>query len=225
MRLLRHYEAVALSTLLLFVVTAQAKSSKVYRCAVDGRVVLQDVPCPTPDPVQTDAASKRALPIRPAQTAAPASSPEELRRRADEISARHAREREELQKGFRTADTPKPEAPKPPVDEALNPSFGLKNSQICRTAILVANGHPISQRTTITQASGITHVAYVRDDGKEWSYKCRIAGNRVHWGQSSGAWYKNTVLHVDRRSTALVVSLKDVLGSEQVTAVLLTEIP
>ena len=64
----------------------------------------------------------------------------------------------------------------------------VEASEICRAAIASVMGRdPSIMRTRVVD--NIQYVSYVRpDDGKVWTYRCRLEGNRVVWAGEQGRW-------------------------------------
>lgn len=105
---------------------------------------------------------------------------EELRRRAEALRERNAREREEIQKGFRSSSSPEPPA---------SGASGVTPAQICRATIGAVMGRDPRIISVDREEGGITYVSYRRpDDGKLWSHKCKVEGNSVIWGMRDGRW-------------------------------------
>ncbi|MDF2809054.1 MAG: hypothetical protein K0S56_85 [Microvirga sp.] len=61
-------------------------------------------------------------------------------------------------------------------------------NEICRAAIGAVMGRdPSIMRTR--PGDGIIYVSYKRPvDGKVWSYRCRLEGNKVFWASEEGRW-------------------------------------
>jgi hypothetical protein len=112
----------------------------------------------------------------------------ELRKKADELRERNAREREEIQKNFRPATVPTaPEAK------------GVTHHQICRAAVAALMGRDPSIVQITREQDGIIYLAYTRPtDGTRWENRCRIVGNRVNWATLTGRWRDD---HRDERVT------------------------
>lgn len=137
---------------------------------------------------------------------------------AEEARAKNAREREEIQEGFRSVGTVSA------TSDMVLPAFGLTQAQVCRTAVLVVNSNPLNLPTREWAVGDLVHIAYTRTDGKSWEYKCRLEGSRVHWAPANGAWFRRIVMHVERRDQTLSVQITDPLGYT-VKAVPLMDIP
>jgi hypothetical protein len=70
------------------------------------------------------------------------------------------------------------------------PAFSI--SQICKAGIGVVMGRdPVAMKSRV--AGDIVFISYVRsDDGMEWSYRCRLEGDRIIWATDTGRW-RNSV--------------------------------
>ncbi len=73
-----------------------------------------------------------------------------------------------------------------PQQEAVEPQF--THAQVCRAAIATIMGKDPAIIVASDAGSNI-RLAYTRkDDGSEWTYKCKIEGSRVLWGSPTGRW-------------------------------------
>jgi hypothetical protein len=70
---------------------------------------------------------------------------------------------------------------------SARPPFGPQ--AICRTAIAaIADRDPKLVQATVTP-DGVVRLTYARPiDNFVWTYRCRIAGNRVVWASEPGRW-------------------------------------
>ena len=67
----------------------------------------------------------------------------------------------------------------------------FKESQICKAAISTIMGRdPTSMKIKQSQNSAVI-VSYKRDDGNNYSYKCKTEGKNIIWGNQSGRWRTN----------------------------------
>ena len=68
-------------------------------------------------------------------------------------------------------------------------SNGFSTQQICKAGMGTIMGrNPGTMRAT-KSSNGVVRISYVRpDDGKKFSYKCKIQGNRIVWGSIDGRW-------------------------------------
>ncbi|GGX76882.1 hypothetical protein GCM10007160_00030 [Litchfieldella qijiaojingensis] len=63
----------------------------------------------------------------------------------------------------------------------------VPNSSLCKAGIATIMGR--NPRIMNAQSAGeITYISYTRDDGNSYTYKCKIEGNRIHWGNKVGRW-------------------------------------
>lgn len=63
----------------------------------------------------------------------------------------------------------------------------VPESSLCKAAIAtIMNRNPATMRTRGQGDS--TLVSYTRSDGNRYTYKCKLKGNRVLWGNSDGRW-------------------------------------
>ena len=60
-------------------------------------------------------------------------------------------------------------------------------SSVCKAGIATIMGRPPAIMST-RQRDRITLVSYTRNDGNSYTYKCRVEGRRIHWGNSDGRW-------------------------------------
>ena len=68
-------------------------------------------------------------------------------------------------------------------------SAGFSEAQVCKAGIGTIMGRDPSSMKTRTTSNGVLKVSYVRPfDRKKFSYKCKIEGNRILWGNSDGRW-------------------------------------
>lgn len=102
----------------------------------------------------------------------------ELRKKADELRERNAREREEIQRSFSSAS---------PISAAS--STTVQPGQVCRATIAAVMGHdPTIVKISRTE-DGVVYLVYVRPtDGTRWESRCRVSGNRVTWASLTGRW-------------------------------------
>jgi hypothetical protein len=64
----------------------------------------------------------------------------------------------------------------------------VSNTNLCRAGIALTMGRPL-QSLTGNESNGIVTVSYVRQlDSSEWSYRCRIEGDKIIWGNVNGRW-------------------------------------
>ncbi|MCH7916342.1 MAG: hypothetical protein IH856_25445 [Deltaproteobacteria bacterium] len=75
----------------------------------------------------------------------------------------------------------------PTVNAAESGTFS--KAQICKAGIATVMGRdPGIMKVDRTQG-GVIYLSYIRqDDGKKWSYKCKLDGNRIIWGSDTGRW-------------------------------------
>lgn len=60
--------------------------------------------------------------------------------------------------------------------------------QVCKAAIAAVMGRDPAI-ISVTSVQGDVHfLSYVRDDGKRWSYKCKLDHAEVVWGADDGRW-------------------------------------
>lgn len=63
----------------------------------------------------------------------------------------------------------------------------IPKSCLCKAGIATVMGrNPILMKAK--SVGDITYVSYTRDDGKSYTYKCKIEGKRIHWGNKDGRW-------------------------------------
>jgi len=71
----------------------------------------------------------------------------------------------------------------------------------------------------------VTLITYTRpEDGKYWAYKCRLEGDRVHWGPANGNWARRIVLQVEPGTKTLSIRVTDPDGSQTFKSYALSEI-
>lgn len=78
-------------------------------------------------------------------------------------------------------------------------SFGnFTEEQVCVAGIATNNGRPAKGIQVLGKQNGVISVAYMRDDGKPFAYRCAIQGNQILWrDQSMNRWSKNIKLFFD----------------------------
>jgi hypothetical protein len=65
----------------------------------------------------------------------------------------------------------------------------FSHSQICRAGIAGIMGRSPKIVRVTSAKDGVYILSYVREnDGTRWSYRCKIAGNRLIWGAEFGRW-------------------------------------
>lgn len=65
----------------------------------------------------------------------------------------------------------------------------VSNAQICKAGIAAIMGRSPSIIKVKNPSSPEIFLSYKRpDDGTIWSFKCKIQGNRIMWGNSDGRW-------------------------------------
>lgn len=105
---------------------------------------------------------------------------EELRKKAEALSERNAREREEIQKGFR---------PENASDTVPGRRAPVNQSQICRATIAALMGRDPQIIKVDSDSGGITSLSYRRaSDGSYWSHRCKVMGQTVIWATKEGRW-------------------------------------
>jgi hypothetical protein len=94
--------------------------------------------------------------------------------------------------------------------EGLIAQSFFTDNQVCKAGIATAMGRDPETMITELQASDVIHVSYIRQsDGSLFTYKCRIEGNQILWGNIDGRWRNNSADSVITYSTldgTLVVS-------------------
>jgi hypothetical protein len=76
----------------------------------------------------------------------------------------------------------------PPWSKA-KPTAPFTEAQVCRAAIASMMGHSPSIVKARPGPIGEFSLSYRRpSDGSEWENKCRLSGDRVHWGTKDGRW-------------------------------------
>ena len=65
---------------------------------------------------------------------------------------------------------------------------GSRDNRVCIAAIASVMNRDPSTMTTQRTAEGIVLVSYRRPDGDSFTYKCRVEGSRVLWGNPDGRW-------------------------------------
>jgi hypothetical protein len=92
--------------------TIVAQTPTIHRCTIDGRLVVQETPCPAMAPLVNPPVTRKA-PVPP-----PLEKPD-----ADAIRRRHVERMEEIQRGFRDPNAPPAQAaapaPSPRANQAL----------------------------------------------------------------------------------------------------------
>lgn len=105
---------------------------------------------------------------------------EELRKKADALREKNAREREELQKGFRSEDS---RSNAPPARTPLS------QSRICKAAIAAIMERDPGIINIDSESGGVTVLSYRRpSDGTHWSNRCKVSGQSVIWASKDGRW-------------------------------------
>ena len=65
----------------------------------------------------------------------------------------------------------------------------FSDNQICRAGIAVAFGRDPAIIRIGRARGGIIYLSYIRpDDGKKWSFRCKIQSNRIIWASDTGRW-------------------------------------
>lgn len=78
------------------------------------------------------------------------------------------------------------QAAKPEI--STNPGI-FSAPQICKAGIAAIMGRDPGTMITQPISNGVYQVAYMRsDDGKRFTYKCKIERNRILWGNIDGRW-------------------------------------
>lgn len=74
--------------------------------------------------------------------------------------------------------------------------FGnFTEEQVCIAGIATNNGRPAKGMQVLGKKNGAISVAYVRNDGKPYTYRCDIQGTQILWrDQSMNQWSKNIKL-------------------------------
>lgn len=106
-----------------------------------------------------------------------------------------------------------------PSDTASdNPS--IQHHQICKAGIATIMGRDPSIITPSNISGPIIGLSYIRNnDGTKWSYKCKVAGNTIIWGNSDGRWREDPldgVVTYKVVGDSVVVSERHTDGSETV---------
>ena len=84
---------------------------------------------------------------------------------------------------------------------------------ICKAAIATLNGHELTGETELVSKNTYT-VKYIRDDGKEFTYWCKLEGSNVRWRDKTMAgWNKNMKLSYQKRNDKLVITA-DIFGEK-----------
>lgn len=61
--------------------------------------------------------------------------------------------------------------------------------QICKAGIAVVMGRVPATMKVDRVRENVVFLSYNRpDDGKRWTYKCKIEGERIIWGADDGRW-------------------------------------
>ncbi|XVJ69260.1 MAG: hypothetical protein HEQ39_06125 [Rhizobacter sp.] len=103
---------------------------------------------------------------------------EEMRRRADDLRARNAREREEIQKGFVSI---------PPSSTSKVTS--LDAGKICKATVATVMARSPQIISIESEVAGVVLLSYRRpDDRTQWKNRCKIVGTSVVWASESGRW-------------------------------------
>ena len=105
---------------------------------------------------------------------------EELRKKADALRERNARERDEIQKGFR---------PPRAVDQPAQVNAALSKAQICKAMISAVMGREPKIINIDAESEGVIRLSYRRpSDGSHWSNRCKVTGQSVTWALREGRW-------------------------------------
>ena len=68
-------------------------------------------------------------------------------------------------------------------------SSAFSENQICKAGIAIIMGRDPGTMTTKKDVSNVIFVSYIRQsDGNLFTYKCRINGNQIMWGNETGRW-------------------------------------
>ena len=67
------------------------------------------------------------------------------------------------------------------------PASRFTATQLCKAGIAVTMGRSASNMSA-SETGGIVDLSYVRDDGTEWTYRCKVEGTRIIWGAPGGRW-------------------------------------
>jgi hypothetical protein len=75
-------------------------------------------------------------------------------------------------------------------------NFGnFTEEQVCIAGIATNNGRAAKGIQVLGKQNGVISVAYMRDDGKPFAYRCDIQGSQILWrDQSMSGWSKNIKL-------------------------------
>lgn len=66
---------------------------------------------------------------------------------------------------------------------------GVSHKKICAAGIAATMGKPASIMNSTEAGGGVVTVSYERpSDGSLWSYKCKVSGNMIVWGNLDGRW-------------------------------------
>ena len=101
---------------------------------------------------------------------------EELRKMAEALRDKNARERDGIQKGFHVA-----------------PAKGVVNqAKICKAAIGAMMNRDPAIISVDSEIDGTTFLSYIRQtDNTRWNQKCKLSGKFVMWGTATGRWRDN----------------------------------
>lgn len=65
----------------------------------------------------------------------------------------------------------------------------IAQEDICKASIATIMGRDVSIINIDVIKDDSVYLSYVRsNDGTQWSYKCKVDGNKVIWGNADGRW-------------------------------------
>lgn len=65
----------------------------------------------------------------------------------------------------------------------------FSKEQVCKAGIAVVMGRDPAIMNTDRVQNDVIYISYTRvNDGTHWAYKCKLAGNRIIWGNDNGRW-------------------------------------
>jgi len=75
------------------------------------------------------------------------------------------------------------------VQPTISFARAISQEDICKASIATIMGRDLSIMKTDSIQGDVVYLSYIRsNDGTRWSYKCKLDGNKIIWGNADGRW-------------------------------------
>jgi hypothetical protein len=99
------------------------------------------------------------------------------------------------------------------VAYAKDAAAPFKDEQICKAAISANVSTKPNKMKSTPIKGGIHKISYLRDDGKKYTYNCKLEENEVRWKDSTMSdWNKNVKIYYKVSNNELHIK-SDMLGT------------